>query len=422
MNRSRQRVLSLVLTATGSTIAAVAPQALAQSTAFTYQGELKQAGALASGSYDIRFKLFSTASGGAQVGSTLCIDNVQVTSGKFTSTLDFGQQFISVSDRFIEIEVRPDTGLNCTNTSGYTTLSPRQPLTPAPRAAAATTANSLAIPNGSSVLVNLTNNGNVGIGTNAPTSQLHLSGVQDAFKISGTQPFMTLVDTNASGARVLLQNEGGRYFTVSESFLNGTNTGGFTMLDQQGHLGLGVFDPGAVLDVGGRVQLRGAAGANSNSAGFYLASPMSSPTVRAFVGLRDDTHVGFFGSASGWSLTMDTVSGAVNLGSAGQYFVPAGEENLRIVRGTINGNGNVLAGSGFSSVLTSQGHYTVTFTTPFAALPTITLTPISPSLTNDYSTWAQIITISSSSFTMEVSNNSPAWVNRTVNMIAMGPR
>ncbi len=394
MNRSRQAVLSLVLAATGLSLATVSSQALAQSTAFTYQGELKQAGALASGTYDIRFKLFNAASGGAQVGSTLCMDNVQVTDGKFTSTLDFGQQFISVFDRYAEIEVRTDTGLNCTNTSGYTTLSPRQALTPAPRAAAATTANSLAIPNGSSVLVNLTNTGNVGIGTNTPTSQLHLNGAQDAFKISGIQPYMTLVDTNAANARVLLQNEGGRYFVVSEAALNGTNPGAFTMVDQNGRLSLGNYAPTGPFEVwvtGGQPGLQVTYGGN-------IGMGTTTPTAKL------------------------EVRGDIKLGAAGQYQAAASEERVRIVRGTINGNGAPLAGSGYTSELTSPGHYTVTFTTPFAALPTITLTPISPSLSNDYPTWAQIVTISSSSFTMEVSNFTGGFVNRAVNMIAIGPR
>ena len=35
-------------------------------------------------------------------------------------------------------------------------------------------------------------------------------------------------------ARVLLQNESGRYFVVGESFLNGTNSGAFTMVNSQG--------------------------------------------------------------------------------------------------------------------------------------------------------------------------------------------
>ena len=50
----------------------------AQSTAFTYQGSLDDGGAPASGLHDFRFRLFSVASGGTPIGSTLCVDNVSV--------------------------------------------------------------------------------------------------------------------------------------------------------------------------------------------------------------------------------------------------------------------------------------------------------------------------------------------------------
>ncbi|HEX3145458.1 MAG TPA: hypothetical protein VHQ64_15905, partial [Pyrinomonadaceae bacterium] len=45
-------------------------QALAQTTAFTYQGKLIDGGAAANGTYDLQFALFDNADGGAQVGQT----------------------------------------------------------------------------------------------------------------------------------------------------------------------------------------------------------------------------------------------------------------------------------------------------------------------------------------------------------------
>lgn len=116
-------------------------------TAFTYQGSLSTAGQPASGAYDLRFRLFSALAGGTQVGSTLCADNVQVVDGMFTVSLDFGAQFAG-QQRFLEIEVRQDTGLSCANTTGYALLAPRQSLTAGPysvyalNAGAATTAAS----------------------------------------------------------------------------------------------------------------------------------------------------------------------------------------------------------------------------------------------------------------------------------------
>lgn len=62
----------------------------AQTTAFTYQGRLTDGGAPASGLYDLQFKLFDAATGGNQVGATLTRDDVNVTNGAFSTSLDFG--------------------------------------------------------------------------------------------------------------------------------------------------------------------------------------------------------------------------------------------------------------------------------------------------------------------------------------------
>src|SRR4051812_9181176 len=72
------------------------------STAFTYQGELRQSGSPATGAYDVRFLLFDAATGGTQLGSTLCTDNLAVASGRFTASLDFGSQFAG-QRRFLEV-------------------------------------------------------------------------------------------------------------------------------------------------------------------------------------------------------------------------------------------------------------------------------------------------------------------------------
>lgn len=104
--------------------------------AITYQGELQASGAPVSGLYDLKFRLYSAASGGAQVAPELCADNIAVTDGRFSVELDFGP-FTPGQDRFLEIDVRPDAGLGCGAGAGYTTLAARQKLTSAPFALAA---------------------------------------------------------------------------------------------------------------------------------------------------------------------------------------------------------------------------------------------------------------------------------------------
>jgi hypothetical protein len=102
-------------------------------TAFTYQGRLENAGSPASGLYDLRFRLYDAAVGGVPVGATLCTDNLNVTDGLFTVPLDFGAQFAG-QERFLEIDVRTDSGRDCTNAAGFVILSPRQALTATPNA------------------------------------------------------------------------------------------------------------------------------------------------------------------------------------------------------------------------------------------------------------------------------------------------
>ena len=97
---------------------------------FTYQGRLTDGGGPANGSYDFQFKLYDAASGGAWVG-TIPKDDVTVTDGLFMVELDFGSGVFTGDARYLEIGVRPGA-----STGAYTTLTPRQALTPAPYALA----------------------------------------------------------------------------------------------------------------------------------------------------------------------------------------------------------------------------------------------------------------------------------------------
>ncbi|NUQ48152.1 MAG: hypothetical protein HUU22_19230, partial [Phycisphaerae bacterium] len=60
-------------------------------TAFTYQGQLKNSGSPANGTYDLEFSLYDGADGAAVlVAGPICVDDVQVVDGLFTAELDFG--------------------------------------------------------------------------------------------------------------------------------------------------------------------------------------------------------------------------------------------------------------------------------------------------------------------------------------------
>lgn len=100
---------------------------VAQTGDFTFQGKLTDQNAPANGTYDLSFKLFNGE--GLQVGPTLEADNVQVTNGIFTVTLNFGAPFFDGGSRSVEVSVRPGS-----STGAYTTLSPKQSIVSTPYA------------------------------------------------------------------------------------------------------------------------------------------------------------------------------------------------------------------------------------------------------------------------------------------------
>ena len=123
MNRpsNKQAALSVFHTIVFVLLMSAFNQAAAQTTAFTYQGKLDDTGSPANGAYDFEFRLFDAVSGGAQVGSTATINDLTVTAGIFTTTLDFGAAAFPGADRWLEISVRAGA-----STGSYTTLTPRQ--------------------------------------------------------------------------------------------------------------------------------------------------------------------------------------------------------------------------------------------------------------------------------------------------------
>ena len=112
--------------ALGSLFTAVNP-AIAQGTAFSYQGRLSDSGAPANGVYDLQFTIYdSTNSPGSVVAGPLTNSSVEVSNGLFTVTLDPGMGVFTGSARWLEIAVRTNGG------ALFDVLAPRQQLAPAP--------------------------------------------------------------------------------------------------------------------------------------------------------------------------------------------------------------------------------------------------------------------------------------------------
>ncbi|MCB1098557.1 MAG: tail fiber domain-containing protein [Verrucomicrobiae bacterium] len=99
----------------------------ASATPFTYQGQLTDSGQSADGTYDFRFTLHTSASGGTTIGSAFEASGVSVAGGNFTVQLDFGNAGFDGSGRWLEIALRP-----ASSPGAFTTLTPRQTITAAP--------------------------------------------------------------------------------------------------------------------------------------------------------------------------------------------------------------------------------------------------------------------------------------------------
>ncbi len=96
-------------------------------TAFTYQGQLIEAGVPANGSYDFRLAVFDDETLGDVVGSRVDVLAVPVRNGLFTVECDPGEGVFDGSPRWLQLAVRPQGG-------SLTTLTPRQRLTATPQA------------------------------------------------------------------------------------------------------------------------------------------------------------------------------------------------------------------------------------------------------------------------------------------------
>jgi hypothetical protein len=142
-------------------------------TTFTYQGQLKDADGPMDDSADFEFRLWDAAAGGSQIGdveaATLYAGDFD--HGLFSVSLDFGAAAFTGEARWLEIAVRSPSGAG-----DFTTLTPRQEVTPAPYALFAMNSAggvSLWQEVGTDIFYNA---GNVGIGTPTPAVPLDVAG------------------------------------------------------------------------------------------------------------------------------------------------------------------------------------------------------------------------------------------------------
>jgi hypothetical protein len=105
-------------------------------TVFTYQGLLRDGSGPVNATCDLQFELWDAASGGAQVGGTVLLEDMLLADGLFTARLDFGAAAFRGQARYLEVAA------SCPVGSAFVPL-PRQELTASPYALYALSAWSL---------------------------------------------------------------------------------------------------------------------------------------------------------------------------------------------------------------------------------------------------------------------------------------
>jgi hypothetical protein len=209
----------------GATLNLQLSTAFAQGTAFTYQGQLINNTNPVKGTYDFTFSLFNVSSGGGAVAGPVTNAAVGVTNGLFTVTMDFGAGVFNGTTYWLQIGVRTNGG------GAFTTLTPRQQLTPTPYAIFAEGANAAGLSGtiptgdlsgiyGSAVTLNNAGNSFTGNGSG-------LTGLNASQLTSGTVP-------NARLAADVALTDANQTFTGTNTFSTGTGNGRLTVSGYNG--------------------------------------------------------------------------------------------------------------------------------------------------------------------------------------------
>ena len=336
------------------------PRAHAQ---INYQGRLTDAAGatLADGQYTITFSLWDLATGGTQLWGPYIADGGVATG--HGPLVDVVGGINPNGGRFNVIIGGTDTASRSLTTALAAFALPFLEIKVGTNAAISPRQQILATPRAlrADVIPNVTPVGNnVGIGTTNPATRLHIVGGSDTSLVNG-HGYLVLGDE--AGSNVSFDNNEiqARNNGAASGLILNAEGGNVTMLAAgTGNVGIGGGVPGAKLDV----------------------------------------------------------RGDIKLGSTGQYYAPAAEENLRIVRGTVNADGTIVAGAGFTVTKGATGFYTINFTVPFSSTPTVTLT-----ITDAAPFYDELKqTVTSSSFVANFYFPGNGYVDLKFGFIAIGPR
>lgn len=201
------------------------------SDSFVYQGELMDMGAPADGLYDISFIVYDQQVGGSiVVGGAQTVPNVQVTDGRFETLVNFGVTgtvFDSDQVRWLNIAVRP------AGVGGYTQITPRQRISPAPLA-------NYALRSGTDLHAAYENGGTIFVGVGNPVA-IRSSGSHAARLNLGT-----VSGTESAGEFYMFNETGSTMFSVERDVDN--NGGGYLAMARNNAGGFGLLIDGNTLD------------------------------------------------------------------------------------------------------------------------------------------------------------------------------
>jgi hypothetical protein len=347
--------LKLKLIALCSLLSGICLSAFAQGTAFTYQGQLQNNGNPASGTYNLTFNLYTNSTGGTAVAGPVTNSAVVVSNGLFTVAMDFGSGVWNGQTNWLEI------GVETNGSNSFTTLAPRQQLTPTPYAIFANTASNLSGTLPTSQLIGMLNNSQLANSSITVSAGTGLSG-------GGTVALGGSTTLNNAGVTSLT---GGGGVTVSAA--NGAVTLGSTATSADTANAIvsrdasGNFSAGSVT-LDGELNLP-AASAVINSGGSSLL--LSEGNQNLFLGLQagNPTVSGVDNTGIGYRALLSDTSGyentAIGLGAL--------ESNLNGYQNTAdgldalgeNGNGSENTAMGFwalaentaGSYNTADGYY-----------------------------------------------------------------
>ncbi|HEY5909166.1 MAG TPA: tail fiber domain-containing protein [Verrucomicrobiae bacterium] len=243
---NKPSAIILCLTLLGLTASNAAPLG----TAFTYQGRLSHGTNAADGRYDLTFTLYDASLAGNALAGPITNGATAVTDGYFMAVLDFRADVFGKDARWLEIGVRTNRSFP------FTTLSPRQRLTPAPQAFYASDAGNAVTLDGQSS------------SAYAPASGLsnYVAKAGDTMTgllvLEGSQTLAHARGPNTAGSWLSLENTdtgGKRWDFISTGSANGGGAGNLLFrqavvgsvltLTPAGRAGVGTVGPLGKLDV-----------------------------------------------------------------------------------------------------------------------------------------------------------------------------